>query len=94
MSSIAPLPRAQALAGKALNTATSLPARPQAGAARRVITPAGELAVREAGQGTLPLVLWHGLYAEASMFDPVVKHLAPDYRLLLISAPGHGMSGP
>ena len=28
------------------------------------------------------------------MFDPLVKHLAPDYRLLLVSAPGHGESSP
>ena len=79
--------------GNALTMAASLTAGAQAGTGRRVTTPAGELAVREAGQGTVPLLLWHGLYAEASMFDPLVKHLAPDYRLLLISAPGHGESG-
>ena len=94
MTSVVQPPRAQALPGKALTMAAGQSAIPQAGAGRRVITPAGELAVREAGQGTVALLLWHGLYAEASMFDPLVKHLAPDYRLLLISAPGHGESGP
>ena len=94
MTSVVQPPRAQALLGKAFTMAAGQSAIPQAGAGRRVITPAGELAVREAGQGTVPLLLWHGLYAEASMFDPLVKHLAPDYRLLLISAPGHGESGP
>ncbi|MCA3386376.1 MAG: alpha/beta fold hydrolase [Roseomonas sp.] len=94
MNSVVPLPLSPALAGNALHMAASLTASPQAGTDRRVTTPAGELAVREAGQGTVPLLLWHGLYAEASMFDPLVKHLAPDYRLLLVSAPGHGESGP
>lgn len=94
MTSVVQPPRAQALLGKAFTMAAGQSAIPQAGTGRRVITPAGELAVREAGQGTVPLLLWHGLYAEASMFDPLVKHLAPDYRLLLISAPGHGESGP
>ena len=94
MTSVVPLPVAKSLAGKALSMAAGQPASPQAGTGRRVITQAGELALREAGQGTVPLLLWHGLYAEASMFDPLVKHLAPDYRLLLISAPGHGESGP
>jgi 3-oxoadipate enol-lactonase len=94
MTSVVQPPRAQTLAGKAFTMAAGRSAIPKAGAGRRVITPAGELAVREAGQGTVPLLLWHGLYAEASVFDPLVKHLAPDYRLLLISAPGHGESGP
>ena len=94
MTSIVQPPRAQTLGGKLLTMVASQPAVPKVGTGRRVITPAGELAVREAGQGTVPLLLWHGLYAEASVFDPLVKHLAPDYRLLLISAPGHGESGP
>lgn len=94
MTSVVQPLRAQAFPGEALTMAAGQPAIPQAVTGRRVITPAGELAVREAGQGTVPLLLWHGLYAEASVFDPLVKHLAPDYRLLLISAPGHGESGP
>ncbi|MFN7538305.1 MAG: alpha/beta fold hydrolase [bacterium] len=94
MTSVVQPPRAQTLGGKLLTMVASQPAVPKVGTGRRVITPAGELAVREAGQGTVPLLLWHGLYAEASVFDPLVKHLAPDYRLLLISAPGHGESGP
>ncbi|MCA3421396.1 MAG: alpha/beta fold hydrolase [Roseomonas sp.] len=93
MNRAVPLPLTPALVGNALTMAASLTAGAQAGTGRRVTTPAGELAVRDAGQGTVPLLLWHGLYAEASMFDPLVKHLAPDYRLLLISAPGHGESG-
>ena len=94
MNRAVPLPLTPALVGNALTMATSLTAGTQAGTGRRVITQAGELVVREAGHGSVPLLLWHGLYAEASMFDPLVKHLAPDYRLLLVSAPGHGESGP
>lgn len=94
MNRAVPLPLTPALVGNALTMAASPTAGTQAGTGCRVITPAGTLAVREAGQGTVPLLLWHGLYAEASMFDPLVKHLAPDFRLLLISAPGHGESGP
>ena len=81
-------------AASVLNMATGAPAATKAAPGRRVVTPIGELAVWEAGSGSTPLLLWHGLYAEASMFDPLVKELAPDYRLLLISAPGHGASGP
>ncbi|MCA3387286.1 MAG: alpha/beta fold hydrolase [Roseomonas sp.] len=94
MNRVVPLPLTPDHVGNALTMAASQTAGSQAGTGRRVTTPAGELAVREAGQGNVPLLLWHGLYAEASMFDPLVKHLAPDYRLLLISAPGHGESGP
>lgn len=60
---------------------------------RRVTTPAGELVVRETGRGRTSLVLWHALYADRSMFDPLVEQLAPDYRLLIVDAPGHGPSG-
>lgn len=60
---------------------------------RRVATPAGELRVRTAGRGNTPLLLWHALYADPSMFDALVAELAPDYRLMLVSAPGHGASG-
>lgn len=68
-------------AASVLNMATSAPAATKAAPGRRVVTPIGELAVREAGSGSTPLLLWRGLYAEASMFDPLVKELAPDYRL-------------
>ncbi|MFO0297019.1 MAG: alpha/beta fold hydrolase [Pseudomonadota bacterium] len=60
---------------------------------RRVATPAGELQVRTAGRGRTPLLLWHALYADPSMFDGLVEELAPDHRLLLVTAPGHGASG-
>ena len=94
MNRAVPLPLTPEHFGNALTMAASQSAGSPAGTDRRVTTPAGELAVREAGQGTVPLLLWHGLYAEASMFDPLVKQLAPDHRLLLVSAPGHGESGP
>ncbi|MFN8899640.1 MAG: alpha/beta fold hydrolase, partial [Pseudomonadota bacterium] len=53
---------------------------------RRVATPAGELQVRTAGRGRTPLLLWHALYADPSMFDGLVEELAPDHRLLLVTA--------
>jgi 3-oxoadipate enol-lactonase len=67
-------------------------AAPQ-GLSRRVQTPAGELVVREVGHGAQPVVLWHALYAEASMFDALVMEMGADYRFLIVSAPGHGGSG-
>ncbi|MFN8751339.1 MAG: alpha/beta fold hydrolase [Betaproteobacteria bacterium] len=93
------LPLLAALVTSALPLAggcAATPAAPAAAAAaeRRVHTPAGELAVREAGRGATPLLLWHSLYTDPSMFDPLVEQLAPNYRLLLVSAPGHGNSGP
>jgi 3-oxoadipate enol-lactonase len=59
---------------------------------RRVPTPAGELVVRETGRGRTALVLWHPLYSDPSMFEPMIEQLAPDYRLLVVAAPGHGPS--
>jgi hypothetical protein len=59
---------------------------------RRVPTPAGELVVRETGSGRTALVLWHALYADPSMFESMIERLAPDYRLLVVAAPGHGPS--
>jgi 3-oxoadipate enol-lactonase len=99
MIRIALLPLIATLVASALPLAGGCAATPAApavtaAAERRVHTPAGELAVREAGRGTTTLLLWHSLYADPSMFDPLVEQLAPDYRLLLVSAPGHGNSGP
>ncbi|MFN7572257.1 MAG: alpha/beta fold hydrolase [Betaproteobacteria bacterium] len=79
-------------AGCASTAAPAAAVAPAAGE-RRVPTPAGELVVREAGRGRTPLVLWHALYADPSMFEPLIERLAPDYRLLIVAAPGHGPSG-
>lgn len=75
------------------STAAATAAATAAPLERRVPTPAGELQVRTAGSGGTPLLLWHALYADPSMFDALVEQLAPDYRLLLVTAPGHGASG-
>ena len=62
-------------------------------AERRIETHAGALQVCVTGHGRTPLVLWHALFADPSMFEPLVERLAPNYRLLLVAAPGHGASG-
>lgn len=74
-------------------SAASVAGTQQAAPERRVATPAGELQVREAGRGRTVLLLWHALYADPSMFDPLVARLADDYRMLVVTAPGHGASG-
>lgn len=60
---------------------------------QRVATPAGELAVRAVGRGPTTLLLWHALYADASMWAPLAARLGDEYRLLIVDAPGHGASG-
>ncbi len=66
---------------------------PLASGDRRVSTPAGSLRVRETGRGTTALLLWHALYADPSMFEALIDRLSPDYRMLVVSAPGHAGSG-
>ena len=83
---------ANALASAPARSPADAPATATPSAERRIGTPAGELHVREAGRGSTPLLLWHALYAQPAMFDALVEQLGADYRLLLVTAPGHGAS--
>jgi pimeloyl-ACP methyl ester carboxylesterase len=83
---------ANAMAAAPARSPADAPASAAPSAERRIGTPAGELHVREAGRGSTPLLLWHALYAQPAMFDALVEQLGADYRLLLVTAPGHGAS--
>ncbi|MFI0714341.1 alpha/beta fold hydrolase [Streptomyces inhibens] len=51
----------------------------------------GHLAYRDVGAGP-PLVLLHGGFLDHGMWDDQVPFLAPDYRLIVPDARGHGAS--
>jgi pimeloyl-ACP methyl ester carboxylesterase len=55
----------------------------------------GRLFVEERGKPTGPtLVLWHSLLCDGGMWEPMVRELEAQYRVVNIDAPGHGRSSP
>lgn len=54
-------------------------------------TTLGPLAVREVGQGP-PVLLWHSLLCDGSMWRAQEEDLSRDHRLLIVDGPGHGSS--
>lgn len=60
-------------------------------AGRQITTRLGDLYVREVGAGR-PALLWHSLFVDSTTWRRVVPELARVRRLLLIDAPGQGLS--
>lgn len=58
-----------------------------------VNTALGRLFVEEVGEGS-PILLWHSLLSDRSMWRYQVRELARDHRLLLVDGFGHGQSEP
>lgn len=61
--------------------------------ARLLSTRLGPLAVEETGRGP-PLLLWHSLLCDGSMWREQVLDLARDHRVVVVDGPGHGASPP
>lgn len=59
---------------------------------RFVETLVGRLAVRTRGEGP-PAVLWHSLFVDDRSWGRVEEALAAERRLIVITGPGHGLSG-
>ncbi len=59
---------------------------------QRIPTRVGSLAVRVRGEGAAA-VLWHSLFVDERSWQRVEEGLARDRRLVIITGPGHGMSG-
>ena len=53
----------------------------------------GPLAVDDAGSGP-PVVLWHCLFFDRTIWAPLALELRRDFRVVLIDGPGHGGSPP
>ena len=65
--------------------------------ASQVATPLGPLHVRQSVDAdfdaTAPvLLLWPSIFADSTMYEPVVSRLPPRWRLILVDGPGHGQS--
>jgi 3-oxoadipate enol-lactonase len=58
-----------------------------------VATKLGRLAVTDSGTGT-PVVFWHSLLCDSSMWNAQVDELGRDHRILRVEGPGHGRSEP
>jgi pimeloyl-ACP methyl ester carboxylesterase len=56
--------------------------------------PGGPLVVEEHGAGSLPLVLVHGMVADATFWRSTVRALDGRHRLIIPELRGHGRSGP
>lgn len=56
--------------------------------------PGGPIAVEEHGAGSLPLVLVHGMVADATFWRSTVRALGGRHRLIIPELRGHGRSGP
>ena len=56
--------------------------------------PAGPIVVEEHGAGLLPLVLVHGMAADATFWRATVRALGGRHRLIIPELRGHGRSGP
>lgn len=54
----------------------------------------GEIHVRQAGEGPVPVVLVHGLGGSALNWVPLMEHLGGQVSSLAIDLPGFGMSPP
>jgi len=61
---------------------------------RTVRGPAGPIVVEEHGEGELPLVLVHGMAADATFWRRTVRALGGRHRLIIPELRGHGRSGP
>jgi pimeloyl-ACP methyl ester carboxylesterase len=59
----------------------------------RVATRLGELHVREIGDGPAA-VLWHGIFADGSVWNGMLSALSIGRRLIVVDGPGHGRSEP
>lgn len=56
--------------------------------------PVGPIAVEEHGEGAVPLVLLHGMAADATFWRSTVRALGGRHRLLIPELRGHGRSAP
>ena len=57
----------------------------------------GGLSVHYRDQGNpdgVPVVLIHGTAASLHTWEPLVEELGSDYRLITLTLPGHGLTGP
>src|SRR3546814_18954829 len=41
-----------------------------------------------------PIILIHGANASLHKWEPLVKRLGADYRIITLALPGHGLTGP
>jgi 3-oxoadipate enol-lactonase len=55
----------------------------------------GRLFVEQRGKTSgVPLVFWHSLLCDGGMWEPMIRELEAQHRIINIDAPGHGRSSP
>ena len=66
-------------------------------ASRFVTSDDGRLRIHIRDQGTrfgIPIVLLHGSNASLHDWEPLIEHLKDEYRIITLTLPGHGLTGP